>query len=212
MTKATHAQAVQAVLNQARWLVRRNGCLAGAVGPCECSYCKLRGAVKLLDATPASPADSPPLMTFDRRAADALADEVGVLIYRKVIDARSPAGDALLDYRQPPSSPRADRLAGLEAQVANFERRGELLDTGRACSAAVQREALIAAGELLHHESPVGRQVGHALGEDVGRRLHAAIRARLASGHTELCDAVMGEGKPCDCGHDALAEAFGVKP
>jgi hypothetical protein len=38
---------------------------------------------------------------FDKRAADALANEVRRLIERKVIDARSPAGDALLDYVNP---------------------------------------------------------------------------------------------------------------
>lgn len=52
---------------------------------------------------------------FDRSCADALADEVAVLVLRKEIDARSPAADALLDYRNPPSTPRADRLAELEA-------------------------------------------------------------------------------------------------
>jgi hypothetical protein len=51
---------------------------------------------------------------FKLRAAEALADEVAVLVRRGVIDARSPAADALLDFRNPPSSPRADRLAELE--------------------------------------------------------------------------------------------------
>jgi len=50
---------------------------------------------------------------LDKRCADALADEVAVLVKRGVIDSRSPAADALLDYRNPPSSPRADRLAAL---------------------------------------------------------------------------------------------------
>ena len=51
---------------------------------------------------------------FTRRAADALADEVEVLVKTGVIDSRSPAGDALLDYRDPPSSDRADRLEQLQ--------------------------------------------------------------------------------------------------
>lgn len=59
---------------------------------------------------------------FDRRAANALADEVAVLVRRQVIDSRSPAADALLDYREPPSSPRADRLALLDA---HFQSCGE---------------------------------------------------------------------------------------
>lgn len=57
------------------------------------------------------------VMTFvDQRAADRLADEVAVLVRRKIIDARSPAGDALLDYREPPPSERSDRMADLERE------------------------------------------------------------------------------------------------
>lgn len=52
---------------------------------------------------------------FAKRASDSLADEVAALVRRRVIDSRSPAADALLDYRDPPSSPRADRLAELES-------------------------------------------------------------------------------------------------
>lgn len=61
--------------------------------------------------------DAPQASPFDKRCADALADEVAVLVRRKVIDSRSPAADALLDYRSLPSSPRADRLAVLELAV-----------------------------------------------------------------------------------------------
>jgi hypothetical protein len=57
-----------------------------------------------------------PLRTFDHIGGDRLADEVAVLIRRKAIDARSPAGDALLDYREPPSTERADRMAVLETE------------------------------------------------------------------------------------------------
>lgn len=49
--------------------------------------------------------------------AKRLADEVAVLVKRRVIDSRSPAADALLDFREPPSSPRADRLAALEGEA-----------------------------------------------------------------------------------------------
>lgn len=37
---------------------------------------------------------------FDARGADRLAREVEALVKRGVIDARSPAGDALLDYQE----------------------------------------------------------------------------------------------------------------
>lgn len=49
------------------------------------------------------------------RDADRLADEVAVLVVNRVIDSRSAAADALLNYRNPPRSPRSDRLADLEA-------------------------------------------------------------------------------------------------
>ena len=52
------------------------------------------------------------------RDAERLADEVAVLVRRGVLDSRSPAADALLDFRDPPSSPRADRLSELEAVQA----------------------------------------------------------------------------------------------
>jgi hypothetical protein len=58
-------------------------------------------------------------MRLDRHAAH-LADEVAVLVKRRVIDSRSPAADALLDFRNPPSSPRADRLTVLENQSESF--------------------------------------------------------------------------------------------
>jgi hypothetical protein len=54
--------------------------------------------------------------TFDKRCGDRLADEVDVLVCRKVIDSRSPAADALLDYRNPPTSERSERLTVIEAE------------------------------------------------------------------------------------------------
>lgn len=49
---------------------------------------------------------------FDKRAADALAREVQKLIDRKVIDSRSPAADALLDYVDPgPNESVPEKLA-----------------------------------------------------------------------------------------------------
>lgn len=56
-----------------------------------------------------------------RRDADRLADEVAVLVRDGRLDARSPAADALLDYREPPYSPRADRLWQLEGDVADIK-------------------------------------------------------------------------------------------
>lgn len=56
------------------------------------------------------------------RDADRLADEVAVLIRRRMIDARSPVGDALQDFRSPPSTERADRLAMLESELSAFRR------------------------------------------------------------------------------------------
>lgn len=61
-----------------------------------------------------------PLRTMKDRAADHLADEVQVLVQRRVIDSRSPAGDALLDYREPVRSKRGDRLTELEAELARL--------------------------------------------------------------------------------------------
>lgn len=57
---------------------------------------------------------------FKLRAADALADEVAGLIRRRELDARSPAGDALLDYREPPQTERADRLAAMDQDLGRL--------------------------------------------------------------------------------------------
>lgn len=45
-----------------------------------------------------------------------LADEVAVLVRQRVVDQRSPVADALLDFRDPPTSERADRLVTLESE------------------------------------------------------------------------------------------------
>lgn len=58
--------------------------------------------------------------TFDKIGADRLADEVDVLVIKRVIDHRDPAADALLDYRDPPTSVRSDRLAFLEKRIAEI--------------------------------------------------------------------------------------------
>lgn len=74
-------------------------------------------------------ADAPlplwPLRDMRDRTADALADEVDLLVRNGVIDSRSPAADALLDYRNQPCTPRSDRLRSLELEVVRL---GEWVD------------------------------------------------------------------------------------
>lgn len=53
--------------------------------------------------------------------AGRLGDEVQALIQRKVIDVRSPAGDALLDFRDPPRTARGDRLAATDAEMERLK-------------------------------------------------------------------------------------------
>ncbi len=67
---------------------------------------------------------------LDARVGDAarLADEVSVLVRRGVLDSRSPTADALLDFREPPSTPRADRLALLEGERDALAQRVEELE------------------------------------------------------------------------------------
>mgnify|MGYP001562521351 CR=1 FL=1 len=61
-------------------------------------------------------------------AADRVADEVAALVVNRIIDSRSAAADALLDYRDPPRSPRSDRLGEIES-----ERDALACATHRAC-------------------------------------------------------------------------------
>lgn len=72
-------------------------------GKPRCATCELKRNPIVV---PAALRESP----FDKRAADNLADEVAVLIQRGVVDSRSLLADALLDYRDPPTSERALRL------------------------------------------------------------------------------------------------------
>lgn len=57
------------------------------------------------------------LATFDKVAADRLADEVAALVVNRHLDSRSAAADALLDYREPPRSERSDRIVALEGEL-----------------------------------------------------------------------------------------------
>lgn len=56
------------------------------------------------------------LRRFRDSAADALADEVAVLIRRGVVDSHSPAADALLDYCDSSTLPRGIYLSRSEAR------------------------------------------------------------------------------------------------
>ncbi len=58
------------------------------------------------------------LSPFTKRAADALADAVASLIERGIIGSRSPAGDALLDYRDPPQGDRKTQKLNAVAAAA----------------------------------------------------------------------------------------------
>lgn len=52
-----------------------------------------------------------------------LADEVDVLVQRRIIDSRSPAADALLDFRDRfPRTPRSDRLAKADEEIDRLRR------------------------------------------------------------------------------------------
>lgn len=81
-----------------------------ATTPCRyperCEVCILvngvtdaRSVLAEFDALPSRSEGRGALHFFDKRAADVLANEVAKLIERRVIDTRSPAADALLDYR-----------------------------------------------------------------------------------------------------------------
>jgi hypothetical protein len=58
------------------------------------------------------------------RGADRLADEVAILVQRKVIGSRCPAADALLDFRDPPQSERSNELESLRRALADAHRAG----------------------------------------------------------------------------------------
>jgi len=64
----------------------------------------------------ADPMGIPWNKSLDKIAADRLADEVASLVARGLLDSRSAAADALLDYREPPRTPRSDRLAEVEQE------------------------------------------------------------------------------------------------
>lgn len=83
-----------------------------------------------------------------RRDGGRLADEVAALVRRRAVDSRSPVADALLDYRDPPSTPRADRLAAAERRAEFAEAEAAAIRDGQAQlqeQVARLREKLLAA-------------------------------------------------------------------
>lgn len=67
------------------------------------------------------------------RDAARLADEVAALVRRGVVDSRSPVADALLDFREPPSTARADRLADRDADIERLKIAGEAMRRALVC-------------------------------------------------------------------------------
>ena len=115
------------------------------------------------------------------RCADALADEVAALVKRKVIDSRAPAADALLDYRDPPQSPRSDRLVELERQIDHLN---ENLNLAKLREESLQAN-LIAAHEFKH-------QIGADLDRVRGliHKVHAMAREAMPYESSDHYDAL----------------------
>lgn len=81
--------------------------------------------------------------------AERLADEVDVLIARKVIDSRSPAADALLDMRSPnPRTERSSRLARLERERLELDQK-LAAEIGKVTKLSLEVEVLTAAQNNL---------------------------------------------------------------
>lgn len=99
--------------------------------------------------------------------AGRLADEVDALIRSRVIDSRSPAADALLDFREPPRTPRSDRLGELDKIVWGLvHNAGRCLTSGRVERWAAVMNA-VGCGSTQAHD--LCRQHGLDPDELVGR-------------------------------------------
>lgn len=122
-----------------------------------------------------------------KRDADRLADEVAVLVRRDVIGSRSPAADALLDYRDPPSSERADRLAHLEREVERV---------------AAERDRMYSNNQALYK---IVGELKHLRDEAIAQ--NDGLRRALGEygQHNPICRVEKG-GRECNCGfHAALS-------
>lgn len=98
--------------------------------------------------------------------AEDLADEVDALIARRVISERSPAADALLDYRDPPRTERSDRLGKLDTQLVDHDKRMDALAAQVAVLAEID-SYLEEAGDsemVFSHVAQLLRQAGFARG------------------------------------------------
>jgi len=63
----------------------------------------------------------PPRIRQKLQRADDLADAVAAMIANHAIDTRSIAADALLRYREPPGSERADIITTLLAEIKQLK-------------------------------------------------------------------------------------------
>lgn len=114
---------------------------------------------------------------FKVRAADSLADEVAALIRLRQIDARSPAGDALLDYREPPQTERSERLAYLETETQRLKTLAADLHKNGGCAGYANLLA-----QMNHIGSQlIGSKTGHYSGDEV-----LAAAERLAKERAEI--------------------------
>ncbi len=109
--------------------------------PCACYVACLRAAA---DEVRAEMAEGT-LAGLDKRCADHLADEVDVLIARKLLDSRSPAADALLDYRDPPRTPRSEQIA------SNQQAAREALRPIAECGVTTERVKAMAKYHSTYH-------------------------------------------------------------
>jgi hypothetical protein len=149
------------------------------------------------------------------RDAGRLADEVDALIRSKVIDSRSPAADALLDFREPPRTPRSDRLADLDKIVWGLvHNAGRCITSGRVERWAAVMEA-VGCGSTQAHElcrrhgldsdELVGR--GDLCGgcEEDGGTCGGCICDDAVSQHCTRSDEDLG-GHGCECERRRVAQ------
>lgn len=126
---------------------------------------------------------------FDKRAADALAREVQALIDRKVIDARSPAADALLDYVHPgPTESVPGRLTPPPSDATFREKLDALLEEARDFDEVVlgwplrpQVEVRRAAVEEAHRAEVERATKLETEAQRLGSEIVVAVGAKMAA-------------------------------